>query len=214
MQRVDQHKRMLVHRVAVVRIANHQRIDPVKLRNQQLQHTQRMHRPQRIARMRPRQYLPADGATAPVPPPGAPTAAAAPATAAPPLPPQRRIPSAPSPQTPAAPHPDPAPDHVPARLVRVQHHPSCSTRNPCRSASAFRSRSQPQQLRRRLARRNLLHHLRHPPLHTPRMTEVKPHPVRRIRPSCGRALRSAPSIASAAASCACQSSVLSSRSCR
>ncbi len=55
MQRIDQHKRVLIDRIPVIGIPNHQRIDPMKLRNQQLQHTERMHRPKRIPGIKTRQ---------------------------------------------------------------------------------------------------------------------------------------------------------------
>ena len=44
MQRVDQHKRMLIDGVAVIRVANHQGVNAMELRDQQLQQAQRMHR--------------------------------------------------------------------------------------------------------------------------------------------------------------------------
>jgi hypothetical protein len=54
---VDGQKRVLVHGVAVIAVANHQRIDAVKLRNQHLQNSQRVHGAQRVRRMRSQQHF-------------------------------------------------------------------------------------------------------------------------------------------------------------
>ena len=54
---VDGQKRVLVHGVAVIAVADHQRIDAVELRNQHLQHAQRVHRAQRMRGVRSQQHL-------------------------------------------------------------------------------------------------------------------------------------------------------------
>ena len=54
---VDGEEGMLVDGVAVIAVANHQRIDAVKLGNQHLQHAECVHGPQRVRRVRPQQHL-------------------------------------------------------------------------------------------------------------------------------------------------------------
>ena len=136
----------------------------------------------------------------------------------------------PSPQTVAAPPPDRAPDRPPPCAARIQRRsPARPARKPAASgAPPPRRRLGKGRLRRcgrsaipaRLSPRRQLQHLGQSALHAPRMAEVQPHPVRRIhalrhpvRRACRRSSPIPISFA-AAASCACQSSVLSSRSCR
>ncbi len=149
MQRIDQHKRVLIHRVAVIRIANHQRIDPVKLRNQQLQHAQRMHRPQRHSRIPPVRISCSSRHSA------GPSSRCADSNGQRLRDPLLRLPcpartrSAPSPQTPAARPPDPAPD--PARRLTASsiNPPRSTTRNPAAASAPVPPLApQPQQPRR------------------------------------------------------------------
>ena len=224
MQRVDQHHGVLVHRVAVVRVADHQRVNPVKLRDQQLQNSQRMHRAQRVSGIGPQQNL------LQMPPQRRPFLQMRrkqrqrlrhPLLA---RPVERASRPATSPQTAAAPPPGPAPDRP---QLPVSLRPERPARFPPGSPIAGGSGR-----RRTFARAALPTTVQRPrrclagttssmwvrrPLHDPRMAEVEPHPVRRIcRATAPRVVRSrsARSAAFAAASCACQSSVLSSRSCR
>jgi hypothetical protein len=55
---VDDQEGMLVDRVAMIRIANDQRVDAVELGNQQLQNAQGMHGAKRVRGVWPEQYLP------------------------------------------------------------------------------------------------------------------------------------------------------------
>ena len=54
---IDRQKSVFVHGIAVIRIPNHQRVNPVKLRDQHLQYAKRVHGSQRMCRVRPQQYF-------------------------------------------------------------------------------------------------------------------------------------------------------------
>ena len=57
MQRIDQHKGVLVDGIAVVGIADHQSVDAVELRNQQLEDPHSVHRPQCVPRIGPAEHF-------------------------------------------------------------------------------------------------------------------------------------------------------------
>ena len=54
---VDGQERVLVNGVAVIAIANDERIDAVEFRDQHLQHAQRVHRAQRVCGVRSEQHF-------------------------------------------------------------------------------------------------------------------------------------------------------------
>ena len=185
-QSIDHNQGVLIHRVAVVRIADHQRVNPVELRQQQLQNPQRVHHAQRLARKEPQQDLLH-------------------------VPPQRRPllqmrrqqrQGLRDPLLAPAFQPAPAPRH---RRKQLQHHVRVlgrisrplgrfiQHRSPARHAEAHRRGLCPAprlgkcSLRRcgpahlaRLVASGLFQHLGQAALHAARVAEVEPHPVRRL----------------------------------